>query len=410
VLADREGQKVNVGFDVGKEHLFGVLRWGESDFERPWKVKNPLEIRDLVELLVELNRGRQMTVSLEPTGTYGDAARQAFGDAGLMVHRVSPKAAHDYEEIFDGVPSKHDGKDAAIIGELAAIGKSSPWPFEVDAFDEELAYWIDRMQTQRRMLTMWYGRLEGQLARHWPEATTTVRLTSGVLLRSLATYGGPAGLAAEATALEQLLRWGRGHLSQKKGEQLLSGARHSVGVRQSSINVRRLQEYADEALSCRRAVAAIKKRLCELTSDHPVIQAQASAVGPVTASVLWVYLGDPRTYDSGFAYRKAMGLNLKVRSSGKYKGRLKITKRGHSQVRRWLYFAALRLVQQHGVKQWYEVKKAKKPDDRFEAMRALIGVMRKLALALYQVGACGKQFDVCLLFPGSAGLSPTQAA
>jgi len=410
VLADRDGQRVEVGLDVGKENLFVVLRWGESDFERPWKVKNPLEIGDLVELLLELNRGRQMTVALEPTGTYGDPARQAFSDAALSVHRVSPKAAHDYGEIFDGVPSKHDGKDAAIVAELSAIGKSSPWPFEMDEWDEELSYWIDHMEARRQMLPMWYGRLEGQLARHWPEATNTLGLTSGVLLRCLATYGGPAGLAAEDVAVEQLRRWGRGRLSKEKCEELLSGARQTVGVHQSSINVRRLQEYAEQALECRRVVAESKKQLKLLTADHAVIQAQASMVGAVTACVLWVHLGDPRRYDSGFAYRKAMGLNLKVRSSGKYKGRLKITKRGHSQVRRWLYFAALRMIKEPDVKRWFEAKKAKNSADPLEAMRALVGVMRKLALALYQVGACGQEFDVSLLFPGSAGSSQTKAA
>jgi hypothetical protein len=31
--------------------------------------------------------------------------RQACTDAGIEVQRVSPKAAHDYAEVFDGVPS-----------------------------------------------------------------------------------------------------------------------------------------------------------------------------------------------------------------------------------------------------------------------------------------------------------------
>ena len=410
VLEDRDGQKVEVGLDVGKDDLFAVLRWGQSDFERPWKVNNPLEIQKLVELLVELNRGRQMQVALEPTGTYGDPLRQALSDALLGARRVSPKAAHDYAEIFDGVPSKHDGKDAAIVAELTNLGKSSSWPFQVDAWGEELAYWVDEMEIQRRMLTMWYGRLEGQLARHWPEATNTLPLNSGVLLRCLAAYGGPAGLAAEDAALEQLLRWGRGRLSKEKVEQLLAGARNSVGVRQTPISIRRLQEYAEQALDCRRSFAASKRQLRDLAADNAVIQAQGAAVGVVTACVLWVHLGDPRDYDNGWSYRKAMGLNLKERSSGKYVGRLKITKRGHSQVRRWMYFAALRLIQQPGVKQWYEAKKAKHPDDSAEVMRALVGVMRKLALALYQVGSRGQDFDASLLFPGSAVSSRTSAA
>jgi len=127
-------------------------------------------------------------------------------------------------------------------------------------------------------------------------------------------------------------------------------------------------------------------------------------VGFVTACVLWSHLGDPRQYDSGAAYRKAMGLNLKERSSGKWHGRVKISKRGSSQVRRWLYFSALRWVKRPEVKGWYEAKKARREGDRTEAMRGLVGVMRKLALALYQVGA-GKRFDAGLLFPGSSVLS-----
>ena len=64
----------------------------------------------------------------------------------------------------------------------------------------------------------------------------------------------------------------------------------------------------------------------------------------------WEILG---TIIGGAAYRKAMGLNLKERSSGKHQGRLKITKRGPSVVRRWMYFAAMRLTQDPHVKPWH---------------------------------------------------------
>ena len=67
-------------------------------------------------------------MALEPSGTYGAALRQGLQDAGLAMRRVSPKAAHDYAEVFDGVPSQHDGKDAAVVAELAALGQASPWP------------------------------------------------------------------------------------------------------------------------------------------------------------------------------------------------------------------------------------------------------------------------------------------
>jgi len=91
-----------------------------------------------------------------------------------------------------------------------------------------------------------------------------------------------------------------------------------------------------------------------------------------------------------------MGLNLKERSSGMYQGKLKISKRGFGQVRRWLYFAALRLIVEGPVGRWYQRKRARDGD---KAKRAVIGVMRKLALALYAVGAEGKAFEPGRLFP-----------
>jgi len=128
-----------------------------------------------------------------------------------------------------------------------------------------------------------------------------------------------------------------------------------------------------------------------------VIQRQAKAVGVTTACVLWVTLGDPRNYHCGEAYRKAMGLNLKVRGSGKQKGKLKITKRGPSIARRWLYFAAMRLSQKPDIRRWYEAKKAR---DQDRGIGALIGIARKVALALYSVGVHDEPFDPWRLFPG----------
>jgi transposase len=394
-----ECRGVHVGFDVGKEEVLAVLRWAEGRFERPWLVKNPDEIGDLVRLLMRVGADRPLVTAMEPTGTYGDALRQALSDAGLRVDRVGAKAAHDYAEIFDGVPSQHDGKDAAVVAELAALGKSVTWfyrpPHEAD---QELAYHVDWMDAQRRQYAMWLGRLEGLLARHWPEATRWMELSSGTLLRALKRYGGPARLAAEEKASAELARWGGVYLTAEKVRGLIGSAQASMGVRQTAIDVRRMQQYAEQALAARAEIAKSQRCLQELARGNAVIQAQARAVGVATACVLWVHLGDAREYHCGAAYRKAMGLNLVEHSSGLYQGKLRISKRGSAEVRRWLYLSVLRLVAKGPVQRWYRQKKSK---DGEQAKRALIGVMRKLALALYEVGAKGQTFDAGRLFPGA---------
>src|SRR5262245_38257876 len=149
----RDGQDVVVGFDVGKFEILAVPRWGSADFGRPWRVGNPSQIPELIELLLQLAQGRQLQLALEPSGTYGDPLRQALHDATLPVLRVSPKPANDYAEIFDGPPSQHDGKDAAVVAKLAALGKAKQWPYEArPQWEQELAYWVDWLDGQRQLL------------------------------------------------------------------------------------------------------------------------------------------------------------------------------------------------------------------------------------------------------------------
>ena len=61
-----------------------------------------------------------------PGGGRGGADRHAHGRAaraelvahGVAVFRANAKHAHDYQEIYDGVPSGHDAKSAAIVAKL----------------------------------------------------------------------------------------------------------------------------------------------------------------------------------------------------------------------------------------------------------------------------------------------------
>src|SRR5262249_44645838 len=354
----------------------------------------------------------------------------ALADAQIDLVRVSNKASHDYAEVFDGVPSQHDGKDAAVIAELAALGKAQPWAYQpASPWEQELTYWVEWMVAHRQILTTWQGRLEGLLACHWREATEVLKLSSGTLLRVLKQYGDPKALAADSEAAQRLARWGRAFLSPEKIEHLLAGARSSVGVRVGEWERRQLGDYAEQALASRREVARAGRRvgplagghgglpdpgeggggpaggvlwgeagarqLRHLAVGHAVLQAQGKVVGVPTACVLWTSTGDPRKYHAAAAYRKAMGLNLVERSSGTSQGRLRISKRGSARARHWLYFAALRLVQRCGVRPWYEAKKARDADD---ARRVLVAVMRKLALALYQVAVHDEEFQPRRLF------------
>jgi hypothetical protein len=107
------------------------------------------------------------------------------------------------------------------------------------------------------------------------------------------------------------------------------------------------------------------------------------------------------------ALEKACGLNLKMKSSGNYLGRLSITKRGSPVVRHYLYLAALRLIKSDPrIAAWFRTRAGYRGGHKLVANDA---VMRKLIRALWHV-ARGAPFDSSKLIderalPSEAGSS-----
>ena len=218
--------------------------------------------------------------------------RQALPDAKISVSRVSNKASHDYAEIFDRVPSQHDGKDAAVIAKLAGLGKVQPWGYEAPSqWDQELIYWVEWMVAQRQLLTSWQGRLETLVLRRWPEATRVLKLSTVTLLRALEHYGDPKSLAADPNATEQLSRWGGLFLAAEKPERLVEEAKSSAGVRLGEWQRRQIKEYAREAMMARQQGERAERQWRELAVENKVLEAQGNAAGIPTACVLWTSTG-----------------------------------------------------------------------------------------------------------------------
>ncbi len=140
-------------------------------------------------------------------------------------------------------------------------------------------------------------------------------------------------------------------------------------------------------------MAECDKLLKSLSKQCPATRHMSDAVGLITSVVLVALAGVPSEYGCSGAYQKALGLNLKERSSGKHKGRLKISKRGSAMARKYLYLAALRLIHWDPVVgAWYQ---SRAPAEHKRI--AVVAVMRKLSRALWHVSQ-GSAFDATKLF------------
>ena len=230
-------------------------------------------------------------------------------------------ASNRHAEVYDSVPSQHDGKDAGVIAELAAIGKSKVWAWrEVDGQEQMLAAHAALMASEQEEINKWRGWMEGKLARHWPEILRLLALDSTALLEALMHYQSPGKLAEDSQAAEKLARWGGAFLKPEKIQAVIKSARETRGVPVGVGEGYQIAEIARRMLESKRRMEKHRRALEEGGEDLPTVRVAGQVLGPVTMAVLYLEAGDPGGYGNGQAYLKVLGLNLAERSSGKYKG------------------------------------------------------------------------------------------
>lgn len=398
LLERLDRRPVVVGVDVAKVKQFAVVMAPDGSVAQTIRWEQPHEQDDFVEFVLWLSKeSPALTVGMEPSGVYGDTMRHALIEQGVDVVRVSPKRTHDMAEVYDGVPSRHDAKAAAIVAKLHLDGASEAWPQRSD-HERRLHAKLRTLAVYTKEYKRNRDRLESLLSRYWPEVTEELSLGSATMLELLKAFGGPQQVAERPNEARQLMRaTGGPFLDPEKVERVLERARRTVGVPMIDEEQELVRVVATECRRHEKLASRVESAIGNLVKEDSVTDSMREMVGRTTAAVLVASVGPPAKYKSAAAYQKSFGLNLRVvHDSGTKKSGLHLSKRGPGIARLFLYMAALRLIQKDEVvKAWYAAKvqrlggRAKTP--------AVVAVMRKLALALWHVGQ-GSRFDATRLF------------
>jgi transposase len=388
-----------LGIDVAKTDLkVAVMERATREVLAILHWSAPQETRAFVSLVSSLKEVAPIEVALEPTGTYGDVLKAMLTAIEVPVFRVSAKHTSDASELYDNVPSQHDAKCAAIVAHLHAEGRSARWvDYSVECRDLMAA--VEIMVLFDKQEQGCVGRLEGKLARHFPELPKLLELTSATLLALLEQFCDPATIAARATEARDLMRRVGGPLlSADKIEAIVEAARTTTGVAMSSGERAMMAALARETNRQRKEAHAAAKIVERLGAEIEAVKRMAPVIGARTGAVVYAEAGDPASYKAADAFVKVLGLNLKIKNSGKPAdvGRLRITKRGSPKARMYLYMAVLRLIQSDkAFAAWYQRKVGR--DNGRHKLRAVVALMRKLASSLPHV-ARGESFNSARLF------------
>lgn len=377
------GSKCIVSLDIAKEAM--VAGFGGTDGHCKMLVRftHPKQSRTFLKLCEMIQRGgHAVEVAMEPTGVYGDSLRYQFEQLGFCVYRVDAVRAHAIASVLDGVPSHHDAKSCTLIAYLHAQGISSPWA-ERNEVERELRALMDERELYAKPFEAMHRQLHSRIARHFPELMDEYSQDNRWHLKLLAEYPSPAHIRKASEQAVRCLRAGSGALGAERVEHIVRLANDSLGVPMSTNESCRVQAQARHMQELRNKIEEVDERIGHMVCADVMLARVAEAIGAVTTAVIFADAGNPGSYASCGAFQKALGLNLKERSSGNLKGALHITKRGPGRARRYLFMAALRFIQRSPIaRAWYQARASYKAGNK---LRAVIAVMRKLARAIVHV-------------------------
>ena len=388
-------RSLTIGIDLAKHEHFACVMTGFEEFAI-LKFHNR-ESREFIEWVRGL--GVDVTLVVEPTGTYGDHLVDEARSRGVSVVVVPAKRTHDLCDLFDNVPSKFDGKSAYLLARLHLLQLSEALRQKTDT-ERELTALHAALGDANDAIGRLSGKIESMVARHWPEATACLSLTTTTLLTVFAEFGGPAQVAANAQEVaKRMRRIGGSLLAQEKIDALIASAHEGRGVDMLPGELDLLQRRARKLLQARGEARELKNTLERVVQADPELAHIAEFCGPAVTTAVVAFLGAVNEFTSAAALEKCAGLNLRwVQSGERNAWGYHISKRGNGRVRQLLFFFALRMIRKEQgcliAIAWYRKRLQLNGGHK---LKAIVALMRKLIRALYHV-ARGAEYDPTQLF------------
>lgn len=393
-----------VGVDVGSEkHFFRAFNWRGIELTRkPVPFSNSMEgfnsfYNTVVELMQKSNLEEAM-VGIEPTGHYWFDLGQFMSGKNIRFVMVNPHHVHKSKELDDNSPSKNDRKDPQVIAGLVRDGRYfySYMPTGVYA---ELRNASNRRFVLVEEQTRAKNRLQKWIAVYFPEYKgiyTHIDSKGGLLvLKHAATPDEIVSLGVDGIIgiwkSEKLRGNGR-----KKAMEIVKAAMNSIGLKSGLTEARmEIQDLIEDyELHTKRLerVNDLIKELC-LQIKHVDKLLEIKGIGITTVAGFIAEVGDITRFNDTKELQKLAGLELVADSSGKHKGKSRISKRGRKRLRYLLFEAAISVVGKNEEFRQIHEYYTTRDKNPLKKMQSLIAVSCKLIRVFHVILTKGVSYD-----------------
>jgi len=327
----------------------------------------------------------EVVVGFESTGSYAEPLLHFLRKRGVRLVQVNPFHSKKLRELQGNSPSKTDQKDPKVIADIMELGHALTVIIPEGAAAElrRLTNARERMIERRTVL---FNQLQDLVFMIFPEFLEVMRgvksRSSQYLLRTCPT---PEEIIKKGLEdlTQELKKVSRGKLGRDRAEALYKVAWESVGIKEGQKSI--VLEITECLLlieASERFIGGLEKEMVDHLREVSYSRCILSikGIGKVTAAGLIGEVGDFRQFHTLSEILKHAGLDLFEISSGKRKGKRRISKRGRSLLRKLLFFASINTVRKGGVMH--------EPYQRYlqrgmPRNKALIAIARKLLKVIF---------------------------
>jgi len=282
---------------------------------------------------------------------------------------------------------KTDDKDPRVIADIIKLGHS----LSIVIPEGDAAY-LRRLNNSRerhiRERTALLNQLQQLVFLLFPEFKKVMKdircKTPIYLLKKYLTPMAISVLDKDELGVE-MRKKSRGKFKEQHAERLISFAKNTVGIKEGVLGLSMdIQHILIQLEMLNTLIAEIESEMETALGRISYSSKLLSIKGLGVVSVAGIIgeVGDFKKFQTRGEIMKLAGLDLYEISSGKWKGRRKISKRGRSLLRKILYYAAIQTIRNNGILHDYYTRLT---GGGMKRMMALVAVSRKLLGIIYAI-------------------------
>ncbi len=382
-----------VGIDVAKEiHYARAFDYRGIELSKLLKFSNTAEgFQKLEEWMQDICRHHNKTdiiVGFEPTGHYWFTLGDHLKNQGHRLAIVNPFHVKRSKELDDNSPTKNDRKDPKTIAMLVKDGRYREVYIPEDVYQELREAVAERDRLVQRMTS-----IDNQVARwldiHFPEYQTIFSDWQGkAALLTLRHFPTPEKIvSAGPEKIEAIWKASmKRSAGLKKAQVLVAAADKSIGRKTGLVAAEAsLQNLLTEHELYKEQYEQLEQLMMDLLKQVPNAEKllDIKGVGLITAATFVGEVGNINRFQDPRQIQKLAGFNLVENSSGKHKGKTRISRRGRRRLRHGLFMAMITILATNQEFRMLHQKNLTREKNPLTKMQSIIALCGKLIRVFY---------------------------